>query len=59
MATITLMRGWDSFQLELIDDDHARDSTGQIWTRKEGHYPERWVIESPDGSLDAVAARIK
>ena len=59
MATIILMRGWDTFQVEVVDDNHARDSEGQIWTRHEGHYPERWVIERPDGELDAVASRIK
>jgi hypothetical protein len=59
MATIILIRGWDRIQAELIDDNHARDSKGQLWTRQEGHYPERWVIERPDGKLDAVASRLK
>jgi hypothetical protein len=59
MATITLLRGWDSFQAELIDEDHARDSNGQLWTRQEGHYPERWVIQRADGTLEAVASRVK
>ena len=59
MATIILMRGWDRVQADLIDDNHARDSKGQLWTRQEGHYPERWVIERADGKLDAVASRVK
>ncbi len=59
MAIIILMRGWDRIQAELIDDNHARDSKGQLWTRQEGHYPERWVIERADGKLDAVASRVK
>ncbi|SRR6266436_9147265 len=59
MATIILMRGWDRIQAELIDDNHARDSKGQLWTRQEGHYPERWVIERADGKFDAVASRVK
>src|SRR6266849_9939948 len=59
MATIILMRGWDRIQAELIDDNHARDSKGQMWTRQEGHYPERWVIERADGKFDAVASRVK
>jgi hypothetical protein len=59
MATITLMRGWDSFEAETVDDTHARDSDGQLWTREEGHYPERWVIQRADGTLEAVASRVK
>ena len=59
MATIILMRGWDRIEAELIDDNHARDSKGQLWTRQEGHYPERWVIERADGKFDAVASRVK
>jgi hypothetical protein len=59
MATITLLRGWDRIQAELIDDNHARDSKGQVWTRQEGHSPERWAIERADGKFDQVAARIK
>jgi hypothetical protein len=59
MATITLMQGWSRIPAELIDDTHARDAKGQVWTRQEGHSPERWVVERPDGKLDAVASRIK
>ncbi|HKV54443.1 MAG TPA: hypothetical protein VJN94_07345 [Candidatus Binataceae bacterium] len=59
MATITLMRGWDRFQAELIDDGRARDPDGQVWTRKEGHSPEQWVIEGPEGKPAAMASRVK
>jgi hypothetical protein len=59
MATITLLRGWDRIQAELVDDNHARDAKGQLWTRQEGHSPERWAIERPDGKLEQVASRIK
>jgi hypothetical protein len=59
MATITLLRGWDRIQAELVDDNHARDAKGQLWTRQEGHSPERWAIERPDGKFEQVASRIK
>ena len=59
MATITLLRGWDRIQAELIDDNHARDTQGRLWTRQEGHTPERWAIERSDGKLEQVASRIK
>jgi hypothetical protein len=59
MATITLIRGWDRVQAELVDDAHARDSKGQLWTRQEGHYPERWVIEDANGKIVAVASQLK
>jgi len=59
MPTITLLRGWDRIQAELVDDNHARDAKGQLWTRQEGHNPERWGVERPDGKLEQVATRIK
>jgi hypothetical protein len=59
MATITLLRGWDRIPAELVDENHARDSQGRVWTRQEGHSPERWVLERPDGKLEQVASRIK
>jgi hypothetical protein len=59
MSTITLLRGWDRITAEVVDDNHARDAQGRLWTRQEGHSPERWVIERPDGKIDQVASRIK
>jgi hypothetical protein len=59
MATITLLRGWDRIPAELVDDTHARDAKGQLWTRQEGHSPERWAVEGADGKLEQVASRIK
>jgi hypothetical protein len=59
MAIITLQRGWDRIQAEVVDENHARDTQGRVWTRQEGHSPERWVIERPDGKIDQVASRIK
>ena len=59
MPTITLLRGWDRIQAELEDDNHARDAKGQLWTRQEGHSPERWAIERPDVKMEQVASRIK
>ena len=59
MATITLLRGWDRIQAEVVDETHARDAQGRIWTRQEGHSPERWIVERPDGKIDQVASRVK
>ncbi|GEM_PF-2301884 len=59
MATITLLRGWDRIQAEIVDENHARDSQGRLWTRQEGHNPERWVVERPDGKIEQVASRMK
>jgi hypothetical protein len=59
MATITLLRGWDRIQAEVVDETHARDAQGRLWTRQEGHSPERWIVERPDGKIDQVAARVK
>jgi len=59
MATITLLRGWDRIQAEVVDETHARDAQGRVWTRQEGHSPERWIVERPDGKIDQVASRVK
>jgi hypothetical protein len=59
MATIILLRGWDRIQAEVVDDNHARDANGRLWTRQEGHTPERWAVELPDGKLEQVASRLK
>jgi hypothetical protein len=59
MATITLLRGWDRIQAELVDENHARDANGRVWIRQEGHNPERWAVERPDGKFEQVASRVK
>ena len=59
MATITLLRGWDRIQAEVVDETHARDAQGRVWTRQgdpraEAALDESLRLAEPTGELQYI-----